>query len=195
MPEKLLSLPPMKVGKDTKLADLIDLVSNIYTYDGYVPSSEVLSKVQVSDIINYLRVSHRYYVDVALTSLESTIHSVLEPCEERIRKVIFSFYTTYRDEMLTHFRYEEEKVFPYAEALLEGQHPEVVQVGEEDHTDIVEKIDDLKNIVTKYLPPECDPVESVALLKQLLYLSDDLRKHTAIEDHILVPMIRRMERG
>ena len=33
MPENLLSLPPMKVGKVTKLADLIDLVRNIYTYD------------------------------------------------------------------------------------------------------------------------------------------------------------------
>ena len=185
----------MKVGKDTKLSDLIDLVSNIYTYDGYVPSPEVLSKVQLSDIINYLRISHRYYVDVALGGLESTIDSVLKPCEEKIRRVILSFYSTYRDEMLTHFRYEEETVFPYAEALLEGKRPEAVEVGEEDHTDIVEKIDDLKNIVTKYLPAECDPVESVALLKQLLYLSDDLRKHTAIEDNILVPMIRRMERG
>lgn len=184
----------MKVGKETKLSDLIDLVSNIYTYDGYVPSSDVLSKVQISDIISYLRISHRYYVDVALGGLEATIHSVLEPCDEKTRRVILSFYTTYRDEMFTHFRYEEEKVFPYAEALLAGERPEAVRVEEEDHTDIVEKIDDLKNIVTKYLPAGCDPVESIALLKQLLYLSDDLRKHTAIEDHILVPMIRRMER-
>ena len=177
-----------------RLPDLIELVSHIYDYDGYLPSSEILSKVRIPDVVSFLKLSHQYYIDVAMKSLESAVQSVLAPCDEKRKKVILSFFNSYKDEMLRHFAYEEEQVFPYAEALMEGRASEVTPVLEEDHTDIVEKIDDLRNIVSKYLPPECDPVEALTLMKQLYYLSDDLRKHTSIEDHILLPLMRKMEK-
>ena len=178
-----------------KLSDLIKLVNNIYTYDDYIPSEEALSKVDIRDIVHYLRISHKYYIEEALTTLEASIRSVLAPCDQALSGVILSFFSTFRDEMQRHFEYEEQHVFPYAKALLEGTPSEPAAIEEDDHTNIEEKIGDLKNIAMKYLPPECDPGETIALMKQLFYLSDDLRKHTAIEDRILLPMLRRLERN
>ena len=193
MRENFVYLQPMTANKQTRLSDLIALVSNIYTYEGYVPSSETLAKIKLADIINYLKISHQYYIEVSMKDLDETIHAVLEPCDEKRRTVILSFFKSYQEEMFRHFAFEEEHVFPYAEALLTGAAGEVASIAEEDHTDIEEKLDDLRNIVTKFLPEESDPVRTLTLMKQLYYLSDDLRKHTSIEDHILIPLMRRME--
>ena len=183
------------MNTENRLSDLITLVNNIYTYDDYIPSGEALSRVRIQDIVHYLRISHKYYVEDALGSLETSIRSVLAPCDEKRKNVILSFFSTFRDEMERHFQYEEQYVFPYAKALLDGTPSEPAAIGEEDHTNIEEKIGDLKNIVMKYLPAECDPGETIALMKQLFYLEDDLRKHTAIEDRILLPLLRRLERN
>ena len=149
--------------------------------------------VRIPEIVSYLKLSHRYYVEVAMTGLETQVRRVLASCDEKRGKVILSFFESYREEMMRHFAYEEEKVFPYAEALMKGASTEDISIEEEDHTDIVEKVDDFYNIVAKYLPAECDPMDALILLKQLSALSEDLKKHTYVEDHLLIPRMRRME--
>ena len=51
----------------------------------------------------------------------------------------------------------------------------------------------LKNIVMKYLPPTCDRRLANDALYALSALSEDLEKHTNIENHVLVPMVNRLE--
>ena len=65
---------------------------------------------------------------------------------------------------------------------------------EENHSNIEEKLNDLKNIVMKYLPHECSPRLASDVLFALFSLSEDLGKHTGIEDLVLVPMTNRMEK-
>ena len=64
---------------------------------------------------------------------------------------------------------------------------------EENHTNVEEKLGDLKNIIMKYLPKECDDRQISVVLFNLYLLEMDLEKHTAIEDDILIPMVNRLE--
>ena len=41
------------------------LICKVYTFAGYMPSSEVLRTADLRDIVTYLRSSHSYYMDTA----------------------------------------------------------------------------------------------------------------------------------
>lgn len=171
------------------------LICKVYTFDGYMPSSEVLRGADLRNIMGYLRRSHSYYMDIAMNDLAGAVEAMIRPCDERRKHVIRQFFTAYKEELAEHFRYEEETVFPYVESVLAhaaGEDFTIIQY-EENHTNIEEKLDDLKNIIMKYLPAECDDRNIADILMKLYLLGMDLEKHTSIEDDILVPMVNRLE--
>ena len=171
------------------------LICKVYTFDGYMPSSEVLRGADLRNIMGYLRRSHSYYMDIAMNDLAGAVEAMIRPCDEPRKHVIRQFFTAYKEELAEHFRYEEETVFPYVESVLAhaaGEDFTIIQY-EENHTNIEEKLDDLKNIIMKYLPAECDDRNIADILMKLYLLGMDLEKHTSIEDDILVPMVNRLE--
>jgi len=171
------------------------LICNVYTFDGYSPANNVLRKVDVKDIVKYLHQSHAFYMDNALKDLEGNIEKMLQPCGERQSKVIWGFFSQYKVELSKHFDYEEKTVFPYVEAVLSNKEHGGFTIGDykENHSNVEEKLGDLKNIVMKYMPSVCDDMLISAVLQNLYGLEKDLEKHTSIEDDILVPLVKRME--
>ncbi len=171
------------------------LICNVYTFDGYRPPKDMLRRTDLRDIVKYLHQSHTYYMDSALQALSDGISRMIEPCEERQKKVIRRFFQQYKEEVAKHFGYEENTVFPYVLSVLGhtgGQDYTILQY-EENHSNIEEKLDDLKNIVMKYLPAGCDNSIVSDVLQFMFLLGEDLQKHTMIEDEILIPMVNRLE--
>ena len=175
--------------------DTFLLLCNVYTYDEYVPSTELLEKSNVGNIVRYLHSSHSYYLETSLVTLESAIARLLEPCNEKQKAIIWKFFTDYKAEIQKHFAYEETKVFPYIDSLLSGGNHEGFSISqfEDNHSNIDEKLDDLKNIVMKYLPAECDNAQRGQVLILIYHLDLDLARHTRIEDDVLVPVVNRIE--
>ena len=169
------------------------LVCNIYTSDDYVPSDQELSEVKMNEILSYLRLSHKYYLTSALSSLAATLDQLMEPCGETQRKVLQNFYLDYKREIEKHFEYEETNIFPLAEAIACGKKlsSNIFDQIEDDHSNIEEKIHDLKSIVMKYLPSECKEDIITVTLLMIYYLEKDLERHTAIEDTVLMPLMMR----
>ena len=166
---------------------------NIYTSDDYVPSDQELSEVKMNEILSYLRLSHKYYLTSALSSLAATLDQLMEPCGETQRKVLQNFYLDYKREIEKHFEYEETNIFPLAEAIACGKKlsSNIFDQIEDDHSNIEEKIHDLKSIVMKYLPSECKEDIITVTLLMIYYLEKDLERHTAIEDTVLMPLMMR----
>ena len=73
----------------------------------------------------------------------------------------------------------------------EGQY--TIGEYEQNHSNVQEKLSDLKNLLMMYLPAECNRQEASRVLFYLFHLERDLRKHTLIEDDILVPVVGRLE--
>ena len=171
------------------------LICRVYVIDGYRPTREALQNADLQDILGYLRKSHNYYTQVMLPLLEEALEQMVVPCEDKQKRVIRRFFLDYRDELLAHFAYEEETVFPYVEEMLDSRGNSQFTIGEyeQNHSNIEEKLADLKNLVMMYLPPQCNPQEAQKALFYLYSLEKDLAKHTLIEDDILVPMVVRME--
>lgn len=171
------------------------LICNMYSYQGYYPAEEALKAADPLSVLEYLHNSHSVYIDDGFTALERLMNELVSPCTERQKKIFLDFLGGYRKEVENHFDYEEKVFFPYVEAVVKGNATGdySASVFEENHSNIEEKLNDLKNIVMKYLPAVCDSRTAGDVLYALFSLSEDLERHTNIENLVLVPMVNRLE--
>ena len=171
------------------------LICNVYIDPGFRPDQEQLREGHISDVLRYLHQSHDYYVNNALVALASAIEKLIEPCTAPQKKVIWKFFKDYKDDLENHFSSEEGEVIPYIQKLLLGQHDPKFSIDsfEDNHSNIDESLSDLKNIILKSLPAECDGKQRINLLNFIYHLQHDLNRHTCVEDDLMVPMVRLIE--
>jgi iron-sulfur cluster repair protein YtfE (RIC family) len=72
-------------------------------------------KFDTSVLIDFLIISHRYYSDSVLPSIERQLEVVVKQydCPELLSEFGFFFYREFRTGLLNHFQYEEEQLFPF----------------------------------------------------------------------------------
>lgn len=176
--------------------DTFIMLYNIYLDSKFKPSEKSLREGKVEDVVKYLRLSHDYYLNTALKSLSDSLGSLLSPCSEKQKSVFWKFYSEYKDELNRHFDFEESQVMPYVDSLLRGDRDVDFSIDsfDDEHNSINEKISDLKNLVMKSLPDECDGNLRMQTLYLICTLEYDLKRHTSVEDDVLVPMVRMLEK-
>ena len=158
------------------------IICKVYSDDSYRPSPEEFVDADNGVIVTYLSRSHDYYINVALKDLAADIGRMMFPCEEAHQKVIWKFFTDFKEELLKHFEYEEKNVFPYVTGP-----GEKVPLGsyEEDHSGTEETLEDLKNLVMTHLPTSADQQEAFKVLSGITSLQSDIRKHILLEETAL----------
>ncbi len=167
---------------------LVTLVCNLYTFDDYTPEAALLRETPIEGIVDYLASSHRDYLEVRMPRITGAV------LELPGGDMLTAFCEKYRAEVVAHFRYEEEEVFPYIHRLLKGERPRYrISEYAGNHSDIDGALADLKNIIVKYLPRECTLERSRPVLQELFAFEHDLRKHTLLEDTILIPLVERLD--
>lgn len=176
-------------------AEFFLLICNVYTFNNYVPSTAAILGTDMRDLVPYLEKSHQYYVDKRLPHIERHLDAIAKKLDGRIGQVFLSFFKEYKNEVEAHFAHEERDVFPHIRALMSGQRDKTYSIGEflHTHSDIEGKLDDLLNIVFKYLPPQVDDDNVLDVVYDILRLSEDLKKHTFIEEKIMVPLVKHLE--
>ena len=171
------------------------LICNVYTFNNYVPSTAAILGTDMTGLVPYLEKSHKYYVEKRLPHIECHLDAIAQKLNGRIGKVFISFFKEYKEEVETHFMHEERDVFPHIRGLMAGKRDATYSIGEfiDTHSDIEGKLDDLLNIVFKYLPPQVDDDNVLDVVDDILRLSEDLKKHTFIEEKIMVPLVKHLE--
>ena len=99
--------------------------------------------------------------------------------------------------MIRHFKYEDSIVFPYIQSLMDGTVNSQFHIHqyEENHSNIEDKLSDLKNIILKYLPENCSSSERISVLIKIFNFETELSKHSLIEDKILIPFVQEIEKS
>ena len=183
-------------------------IVNSYHLESYFPQKN-LQAFSLSLIIKYLRKSHEYYLTVKIPEIASLLHRLTSASgiTGPIMQHIDQFFSVYKNELEHHIQREEEKVYPYVfeveKAFMDKKpEPEIIdQIGkysiidyESEHDNVEDKLLDLKNLLIKYIPVPVDSNLSESILFELFRLENDLRDHARIEDKILVPKVRYMEK-
>ena len=179
--------------------DFFLAIVNTYTDESYFPEAELLAFSPVL-IIEYLKNTHKYYIEYVLPKIEQLLNQVLLSCDENCSslKMISTFYQKYKAELLLHLKLEDEKVFPYIINLYQKKELSVngssIEVIENEHTNVEVKLSDLKNLVIRHLSPTYDDNTMNEFLTALFQFENDLNDHARIEDHILIVQVIEFEK-
>lgn len=172
------------------------LVCNVHSFPEYLPGEEELTSLDLDSLVRYLQNSHHYFMSDKIGGIEKELLDMSIHCEPQHRAVLLTFFNGYKNEVVSHFKYEEEVVFPYIRGLMD-EHSDVnyhINQFEENHTNIEEKLGDLKNIIIKYLPDSCASREQNNVLLEIFLFEEEINTHTLIEDRILIPFVQEMEK-
>ena len=172
-------------------------ICNIYILSDYEPRANSLSTQDIIRLVGYLQTSHRYYSRKSLPALHRKIHRLLSSGNEANARILNKFYDDYLEEIKHHFRFEEDIVFPFVKHIAQGLSDSEgarfdISLFEENHTNIEDKLSDLKNTVLKYLPDDYPQSLRIDILKEIYAIAEDLEKHTQIEDKLLLPALQGM---
>ena len=176
--------------------ELFLMICRIYIEADCIPDTNGLQVKDMSHLLQYLRASHRYYIDVLIPKIAGEIEQVLQLCTESQRAILQRFYLGYVEEVKAHLQFEEADMFPYVERIISGEAVADMKMSDfvDNHTDVCDKIDDIKSIVIKYLPESCTTRQRCNLLFDIFALREELAKHTMLEMRILAPVVINAER-
>lgn len=172
-------------------------------YNGFIPTGiSFSSKDDLVSIIKFLSRSHQYYKSEKYPEIRGYISQLYANNEVEIIKLIEKFFDEYFAEVMEHLGYEDSIAFPYFNSLIENgnqidvaSNPFSANDYRDHHTDIGSKLFELKSLFIKHLSLKGDRSIHRKLLYSLFELENDLNIHSMIEDTILVPLVREIERS
>jgi len=178
-----------------------------YHDPNYFPQKH-LQSFSVKEIVEYLRKTHRNYIDDEIPYIEYHLNQMLRGCSyAKEIGLVHNLFTEYKQELFKHLSWEDEKIFPYAEsiekAFVGGQGSasikEVISAYSmtnflENHDDIESKLYDINTLFIKYLPPVKEQQLCLKILKNFSLLESDLNNHSRIEEKVLAPKVIEMEK-
>ncbi len=168
---------------------------------------EELINADVRLITGFLKKSHDFYKDEKIPELKKMFSQIIEQAIVKNNiKIIEHYFNNYLEEFSIHMEYEEKQVFPYAEELdtvlrtgkasqsfLEGFKKFSIKEYVLQHEDSTqEKLEDLKNILMKYIPELKTYKTYYQVISKLYRLGKDLDNHMNLENKVLVPRLTLM---
>ncbi len=148
----------------------------------------------LDSLLSYLNASHRDYLDERFPHIEEHLERIIKAAGPKYGNMLDHFYNEYKREMVKHFQYEEEVVFPYITSLRKGEKSNYsIDQFRHNHSNIEDALEDMTNILIKYLPGDILPSERICIATDIMELSADLISHSLIEEHILIPYVESLE--
>ncbi len=172
-------------------------IVNTFHNKNYFPEDEI-QRFSAAQVIEYLEKTHMYYRGYVMPKLEYSLQKVIESSDagNKELRMIETFYRKYKEEFLLHMQEEEESTFPYVLNLVKNHSLKEnysIRSFEKEHSNVDFKLNDLKNIIIKYIKPAYDANMCNEFLITLLRFEKDVQEHARIEDKILVPLVRTIE--
>ena len=197
------------------------LICEVYSNDNYVPSQAKLRSTPMEGLVPYLLRSHDYYLNRRLPHIGHHLEKIADMLPPRAGKAIKQFFNAYIEEVREHFTHEEKIVYPHISNLIGGKGDGFkIKDFLASHGNLEDKLSDLVQIIFKYLPsssqkegfhtPPLSPSilegelplspshgddDAIDMIFDILQLSHDLRKHAIIEDKILGPYVKQLEKA
>ena len=173
---------------------LLLLVFNVYVRPDFVPDVDDLRQCPIEEIVDYLKASHKDYLEYSFPHIENHLRGVVQDWNVKYRTSITMFFEEYKKEVDQHFKYEEKHVFPFVQNLLmhtaTAKEASKVWQFEKQHSNIEDKLRDFTSLLVKYVPEDVSQRERINMLNNIFSLSDDIEKHAIIEEKILLPYIK-----
>ncbi len=153
-------------------------------------------------IVDYIQKTHSYYISKKLPEIEQSIYTLEKgfPETHPLLLLLHAFYTDYTRHLTRHIEMEERELLPYITNLelqgnsLQSSTPAIsIASFIDQHHDTEKDLEDVRNAILHYSPPEDQQTPYRILLSQLQVLEKDLAVHALIEDDVLLPRALALE--
>ena len=154
------------------------------------------NNISLPDLLSYLITSHSIFLNNKLPDIRERLLIALGDKNKKNASSIMNFYDNYVAEVTKHMKFEEETVFPYINSVINGEiYKENYSIKQfsDHHENINIKLNDLRNIIIRYYPVKSS-IELNNVLYDMFNCSEDLSSHNNIEDSILIPLIKKIEK-
>lgn len=207
--ERLDTTPNNKVFKNLEMNhELIELILDLYNDDeGF--AYEKMQKFSVEDILSYLQLTHKYYLNKKLPEIEQSLLHIFSKYGQshQLLASLAIFFNNYKNKLIEHIRMEEKELFPYIRKIiiaskiksvcaesLEIDNDFSIEKFISSHSPIEDELKEVSQIIKQYSNDKSIPLPYKVFLNQVELFELELRKHAIIEDHVLVPMVIELEK-
>lgn len=170
-------------------------------------SPQILDGLSFNDIrkiIDYLSMTHNYFQNEMFPIIDRGILELLKNNPPKEIQLLSQFYKDYCNEVIEHFKYENEVAFPYILSLinnLESPQDNSIQTTikycvndyKSHHDNIEEKLNDMMSLLIKFIPPQINYRVRRNMIFHLNELKRDLNNHSIIENNLLIPIVSKIE--
>ena len=189
-------------------ADFFVEIVNSFNDEDYFPQSK-LREHDVEDVLFYLQSTHQFYLTKKFPEIEMLILQLEFPKDNaKNKQLLVNFFNEYKLEFVNHVKREEERIYPYIIELDKAvktlkvtaefnKNMEKYSISDyqQEHEDVEEKLYDLKNIIIKYLSAPLNADVYNSILVKLFKLKNDLTEHSRIEEKVIIPKVKEMEKA
>ncbi len=174
--------------------------------------SENINKEELNDfsfndirkIIDYLTKTHDYFQNEMFPIIDRGILELLKNNPPKEILLLSQFYKDYCNEVIEHFKYENEIAFPYIINLISKREDPnngidiksikyCVNDYKSHHDNIEEKLNDMMSLLIKFIPPQNNYRVRRNMIFHLNELKRDLNNHSIIENNLLIPLVSKIE--
>jgi regulator of cell morphogenesis and NO signaling len=179
-------------GFDT---DCFLFLANYQSNKSIINTEEAFKILPLEPFLQYLKRSHSYFLERRLPNIRRKLQLVFADSDKGLQHVVLDFFDNYTREVQEHMDYEDEVVFPYVRSLISKDYDNQysINIFEERHNDIEGKMNDLKQILMKYVSGNTDQMLMVNILTELYMSEEELEAHTFIEDSFVIPRVKEIE--
>lgn len=177
-------------------SDCFIFLANFQSNKSIINIDEAFNRLPLEPFLQYLKSSHSYFLERRLPNIRRKLELVFAGTDKGLQEIVLNFFDNYTKEVEEHMVYEDETVFPYVRCLMNESCKEEysINIFEERHNDIEGKMNDLKQILMKYVSGTTDQMLMVNILTELYMSEEELEAHTFIEDNLVIPRVKELER-
>ncbi|WP_461633723.1 hemerythrin domain-containing protein [Labilibaculum euxinus] len=202
------SIEEICTDRNVDLPFFLEILNSYHSID-YFPENH-LCDFKADVMVSYLTNTHSYYLNSKVPHIELFIDRMDQTAQfENSRNVALlkQFFNEYKIDIEHHFSEEEKNVFPYVLALekalksnncspqlIEKIKREPIEIYERNHESLEVKLADMKNLIIRFLPPLHCEDDCEHLLTELFQLECDIENHTRMEEKVLIPKVKMLER-
>ena len=150
----------------------------------------------IEALLVYLTNSHEYFVSFRLNEIRTKLLGAIQHNQSDLNNIIKQYFDHYVEEVKQHMKHEEKTVFPYIHKLISTKETPKnynIDLFSKQHTNIENKLSELKNIIIKYYDTDSTN-QLTSALYDIFDCAQDLSSHNDVENKLLVPMVKQYEK-
>lgn len=190
-------------------AELMDFILEFYYNDQPDLSDSKYKNISILQVLHYLKATHQLYLTKTLPEIEQSMVSIGQRMYSKsdLLDTLVVFFNNFKIKLIDHIYMEEETFFPHIvllnaikEGLVNPAHSyeilknKSISDFEDEHDHVEDDLNDVSKIIHLYSEENDIPLPFKIFLNQIEIFEMDLRKHAIIEDHVLLPMAKKLEK-